>query len=102
MATMDDDDVEIPSLGDACDQITDHSYRPDDLTLERWDRMLRTPHICAESKDQIARIIRIRAATVSVAALMLRYCPCSISLDRALTALHDSQLQAITAIQANE
>lgn len=100
--TPEDDDDCIQSLGNACERVDINVYRPDDLALERWDKLLRTPHIVAESHDQIERIIKIRAATIQAAALMLRSCPCSSNLDRAIHFLHDAQLQAITAIQANE
>lgn len=100
--TPEDDDDCIQSLGSACERVDSHVYRPDDLAIERWDSLLRTPHIMSETQDQIQRIIKIRAVTIQAAALMLRCCPCSSSLDRAIHSLHDAQLQAITAIQANE
>ncbi len=93
---------EAPKLGTICEQIAEYSYQPDDLTLDRWDRLFRSPHICAASQEQIERILRIRVATIQAAAIFLRLCPNSCSLDRALLSLQDSQIQAVTAIQANE
>ena len=97
-----DDELEIERLGSLAEQIESFQYSPDDLTLERWDKLLRCPHIGATTEEQISRIVRIRAATITAAAVMLRLCPNSSSLDRAIHFLHDAQIQAITAIQANE
>lgn len=98
----DDEDKEPFSIGPILEQIEDKTYKPDPIVVERWSRLFASPNVACTDNDQLARVITIRKQCMILAAHMLKFCPNSHDLDKALAAIHEAQMWSICAIQSNE
>lgn len=97
-----DEDEEVSSLGSLVDHIEKQTYKPDAFLLSKWDSVFKTPYLVCSNQDQCERAAKVRGSIMVAAATLLHTCPNSHELDKALSALQEAQMWAMTAMLCNE